>query len=101
VNVNDASFEELLNALHDGVYITEVDTLNAMKDVAAVGEAFTILPFLAVQDDVERGLLDAVRIDKPEIKRTIALAFTHQHPLSKAARVVGGYVRELCQSLLV
>lgn len=79
----------------------EVDTLNAMKDVAAVGGAFTILPFLAVQDDVERGLLDAVRIDKPEIKRTIALAFTHQHPLSKAARVVGGYVRELCRSLLV
>jgi DNA-binding transcriptional LysR family regulator len=35
----------------------EVDTLNAMKDVAAVGGAFTVLPFLAVQEDVERGLL--------------------------------------------
>ena len=78
----------------------EVDTLNAMKDVAAAGGAFTILPFLAVQDDVERGLLDAVRIDKPQIKRTIALAFTHQHPLSRAARVVGGYVRELSKVLL-
>ncbi|VVP85787.1 Hydrogen peroxide-inducible genes activator [Pseudomonas fluorescens] len=78
----------------------EVDTLNAMKDVAAAGGAFTILPFLAVQDDVERGLLDAVRIDKPQIKRTIALAFTHQHPLSRAARIVGGYVRELSKVLL-
>ena len=25
MNVNDASFEELLNALHDGVYITDGD----------------------------------------------------------------------------
>ena len=78
----------------------EVDTLNAMKDVATTGGAFTILPFLAVQDDVERGLLDAVRITRPEIKRTIALAFTHQHPLSKAARVVGVHVRELSKALL-
>ncbi|WP_191632886.1 hypothetical protein [Pseudomonas fluorescens] len=30
----------------------EVDTLNAMKDVAAVGGAFTILPFLAVHHDL-------------------------------------------------
>jgi LysR family nitrogen assimilation transcriptional regulator len=80
--------------------VIEVDTLNAMKDVAAAGGAFTILPFLAVQDDIERGLLDAVRIDKPQIKRTIALAFTHQHPLSRAARVVGAYVRELSKVLL-
>lgn len=81
--------------------VIEVDTLNAMKDVAAGGEAFTILPLLAVQEDVERGLLDAVQICRPDIKRTIALAFTHQHPLSKAARVVGSYVRELAKPLLV
>jgi DNA-binding transcriptional LysR family regulator len=80
--------------------VIEVDTLNAMKDVASVGGAFTILPFLAIQEDVERGLLDAVRIRKPDIKRTIALAFTHHHPLSKAARVVGGYVREIAKPLL-
>lgn len=80
--------------------VIEVDTLNAMKDVAAVGGAFTILPLLAIQEDVERGLLDAVRINRPDIKRTIALAFTHHHPLSKAARVVGGYVRELAKPLL-
>ncbi|MDB6145825.1 MAG: Transcriptional regulator [Pseudomonas sp.] len=80
--------------------VIEVDTLNAMKDVAAVGGAFTVLPFLAIQEDVERGLLDAVRIKKPDIKRTIALAFTRQHPLSRAARVVGGYVRELAKPLL-
>lgn len=80
--------------------VIEVDTLNAMKDVAAVGGAFTVLPFLAIQDDVERGVLDAVQIEQPAIKRTIALAFSRQHPLSKAARVVGGYVRELAKPLL-
>jgi LysR family nitrogen assimilation transcriptional regulator len=80
--------------------VIEVDTLNAMKDVAAGGGAFTVLPLLAVQEDVQRGLLDAVPISKPDIKRTIALAFTRHHPLSKAARVVGGYVRELAKPLL-
>lgn len=80
--------------------VIEVDTLNAMKDVAAGGGAFTVLPFLAIQDDIERGLLDAVRIRAPDIKRTIAMAFTRQHPLSRAARVVGGYVRELAVPLL-
>jgi DNA-binding transcriptional LysR family regulator len=79
----------------------EVDTLNAMKDVATSGGAFTILPLLAVQDDQTRGWLDAVRIINPDIKRTIAMAFTRQHPLSKAARVVGSHVRELAKSLLV
>jgi DNA-binding transcriptional LysR family regulator len=78
----------------------EVDTLNAMKDVAAIGGAFTILPWLAVQDEVERGILDAVRITDPDIKRTIAMAFTRQHPLSKAARLVGACIRDLSVPML-
>jgi len=80
--------------------VMEVDTLNAMKDVAASGHAFTILPKLAVIEDVRDGKLDAIRIHNPEIMRTIALSFTSQRPLSKAARLVGSRVRELTQVLL-
>ncbi len=78
----------------------EVDTNTAMKDVAASGHALTILPLLAVQDECREGRLAAVRISRPFVKRTIALSFTKQRPLSKAARLVGSRLRTFTTKLL-
>jgi DNA-binding transcriptional LysR family regulator len=72
----------------------------AMKEVAASGGAFTILPELAVREEQRTGRLAAARIERPAIKRTIALGFTRQRPLSKAARFVGARLRELATGLL-
>lgn len=80
--------------------VMEVDTNTAMKDVAASGHALTILPLLAVQDECREGRLAAVRISKPFVKRTIALSFTKQRPLSKAARLVGSRLRTFATKLL-
>jgi DNA-binding transcriptional LysR family regulator len=80
--------------------VMEVDTNTAMKDVAASGHALTILPWLAVQDECREGRLSAVRISKPFVKRTIALSFTKQRPLSKAARLVGSRLRSFTTKLL-
>ncbi|KAK48658.1 LysR family transcriptional regulator [Caballeronia jiangsuensis] len=80
--------------------VMEVDTLIAMKEVAASGGAFTILPELAVREEQRTGRLAAARIERPAIKRTIALGFTRQRPLSKAARFVGARLRELATGLL-
>lgn len=80
--------------------VMEVDTQTTMKDVVASGRALTILPALAVQDECGDGRLAAVRISKPFIKRTIALGFTKQRPLSKAARLVGSRLRVLTTQLL-
>jgi LysR family nitrogen assimilation transcriptional regulator len=80
--------------------IMEVDTNTAMKDVAASGHALTVLPMLAVRDECREGRLAAVRISKPFVKRTIALSFTKQRPLSKAARLVGSRLRSFTTKLL-
>jgi DNA-binding transcriptional LysR family regulator len=78
----------------------EVDTLSTMKDVALSGAAFTILPLLAVSQEVAEGRLRALRIVNPGIRRTIALSITKQRPLSRAGRVTVARVRKVATEML-
>ncbi|OWW22923.1 LysR substrate-binding domain-containing protein [Noviherbaspirillum denitrificans] len=79
----------------------EVDTLAAMKEVAASGEALTILPFPAVVQEVAAGILRAARLVQPGIPRTVTLCITKQRPLTRAGRFVLAELRELVPELLV
>ncbi|MBT9466360.1 LysR substrate-binding domain-containing protein [Hydrogenophaga sp.] len=80
--------------------VMEVDTATAMKDVAASGHAFTLLPITAVAQEVKAGVLDACCVKSPSIRRTIALSLTRQRPLSEGARLVASRVRLLALGLL-
>lgn len=80
--------------------VMEVDTATAMKDVAASGHAFTLLPITAVTQEIALGLLSACRVTSPGIRRTIALSLTRQRPLSEGARLVASRVRLLASGLL-
>lgn len=80
--------------------VMEVDTATSMKDVAASGHAFTLLPMTAVAQEVAAGVLSACRVTSPGIRRTIALSLTRQRPLSEAARLVASRVRLLASALL-
>jgi LysR family nitrogen assimilation transcriptional regulator len=80
--------------------VMEVDTATSMKDVAASGHAFTLLPKTAVVQEVASGLLGACRVASPGIRRTIALSLTRQRPLSEGARLVASRVRLLASALL-
>ncbi|MGN5479058.1 LysR substrate-binding domain-containing protein [Cupriavidus basilensis] len=73
----------------------EVESLNAMKAVALAGHALTILPQLAVDEEVASGRLAAAEIVKPQLPRSISLGLTQHHPLSRAARVVLSRLHEL------
>jgi len=73
----------------------EVDTLGAMKNIAASGSACTILTLFAIDEEIAAGKLAASRIVQPGIKRLITLALTRHRPLSRAARLVAMRVREL------
>ncbi|WP_434033880.1 LysR family transcriptional regulator [Cupriavidus sp. a3] len=73
----------------------EVESLNTMKEVALCGHAMTILPLLAVDDEVAEGRLAAVEIVDPDLLRSIALGVTQHHPLSRAARLVLSRLRAL------
>jgi len=80
--------------------VMEVDTATSMKDVAASGHAFTLLPKTAVAQEVAAGLLGASRVASPGIRRTIALSLTRQRQLSDGARLVASRVRVLASALL-
>jgi LysR family nitrogen assimilation transcriptional regulator len=80
--------------------VMEVDSAASMKDVTLSGYVYTLLPQMAVKEDLARGSLGAVEVVKPAIRRTIVLALTSQHPLSRAARHVAGRIRVLAPQLL-
>lgn len=73
----------------------EVESLNAMKEVALSGHALTILPQLAIDDEVSAGRLAAAEIVNPRLPRSISLGLTQHHPLSRAARLVLSRLHEL------
>ena len=66
-----------------------------MKEVALSGCALTILPRLAVAQDMEAGRLAAVEIVEPRMPRGIAMGVTRHHPLSRAARLVLSRLHDL------
>jgi LysR family transcriptional regulator, nitrogen assimilation regulatory protein len=80
--------------------VMEVDSSGSMKDVALSGHAYTLLPLMALKEELERKTLGAARVVKPAIRRTIALALTTQRPLSRAARHVASRIRVLAPKLV-
>ena len=80
--------------------VMAVESSGSMKDVARSGHACTLLPLMAVREELARGTLAAARVVKPGIRRTIALALTTQRPLSRAARHVASRIRALAPPLV-
>jgi LysR family transcriptional regulator, nitrogen assimilation regulatory protein len=80
--------------------VMEVESGGTMKDVALSGHACTLLPLMAVKEEIGRGRLGAARVIRPGIRRTIALALTTQRPLSRAARHVAARIRAIAPGLV-
>lgn len=80
--------------------VMEVDTASAMKDVAMSGHAFTLLPLMAVSEELAAGTLAASEVVEPAIPRTIALGLNTHRPLSRAARFVALRLRELASDVV-
>lgn len=80
--------------------VMEFDSAAGMKDVSLSGHAYTLLPLMAVKDELARRTLGAAKVVKPAIRRTIVLALTTQRPLSRAARFVAARVRSLAPKLV-
>ena len=80
--------------------VMEVDSSVSMKSVALSGHAFTLLPLMAVKEELALKTLGAAKVIKPALPRTIALALTTHRPLSRAARHVAARVRNLAPGLI-
>ena len=73
---------------------------NSMEDIAASGRTYTILPLHFVAADIAAGRLQAARIVNPRISRTVLLATSTHHPISRAASEVAALVREVTATLV-
>lgn len=78
----------------------EIDALPTIKSLVEAGIGSTILPYPSIQRDVEEGRLNARPIDKKQLSRTLLIATSTQHPLTKSSRVVVRQTRDLVRELV-
>ena len=79
---------------------TVLDALGTLKDIAASGRAYTILPPHFVATDIANGRLQAARIIRPAITRTVLLASSAHSPMVRARSEVMELIREVISTLV-
>lgn len=78
----------------------EIDSYARIKELAARGHGFGILPRAAVAAEVTAGLFRAWPIGSPPLRRRIYLAHAADRPLSAAAAAVSGLAWDLLGELV-
>ncbi|GAB7535773.1 LysR family transcriptional regulator [Burkholderia sp. 3C] len=89
-------------AVQHGIHLRiemEVDSVALTKALVKSGLGYSLLTYTAVADEVERGELRALPIERPSIRSTIAIATLREQRASKLvqtmAEVVTGKMRDL------
>jgi LysR family nitrogen assimilation transcriptional regulator len=77
----------------------EVDSVAAIKELVEHRLGATILPHGAVLPAVQSGRLSARRIEEPRIERLLHIAYSPQHPRSKAFVAVRKLIEEVVMDL--
>ena len=78
----------------------ELDSVPTMKDLAAIGRKFTILPLHAVYKEVSGGFLQASRIIDPTISRRVFLTHATQRQRNRLSREVERLIVETVSALI-
>jgi len=68
--------------------VVETNSMTVQRSLAAGGHGLTILPPIAVADDVARKHLSAAPVSRPKITRTIMLGISSNRAQSRAVRLV-------------
>lgn len=76
--------------------VIEIDSIPLTRSSVAQGLGVAVLPYSAVQDEVEQGLLSAVPIIGPVLKSTLAIATSKD---VQASLVMAGLKRSIIQSI--
>ena len=80
--------------------ILEVSSLTMQRDIVAVGDAYAILSYATLADDVRSGRLQASRIVNPGITQYLSIALSRHGPITKVTREVLKQLRELVPELV-
>jgi DNA-binding transcriptional LysR family regulator len=68
--------------------VVETNEVSVQKRLVRAGHGWTILPGIAVADDVGAGLLSAAPLHSPEVERTVALALPSTPKIPPAVHAV-------------
>ncbi|WP_396333742.1 LysR substrate-binding domain-containing protein [Burkholderia anthina] len=68
--------------------VAETNAMSVQKSLVARGHGFTVLPSIAVIDDIARDALRAAPLSDPELQRTIVLALPNTRRIAAAVRAV-------------
>ncbi|RZF27912.1 LysR family transcriptional regulator [Paraburkholderia sp. UYCP14C] len=66
--------------------VTETNSMDVQKALVMTGHGFTILPAIAVRDELTRGELKAAPLTKPDLRRQIALALPNTRRVTAPVR---------------
>lgn len=80
--------------------VAEVDALPHVKRGVAAGLAHTVLPWVALQEELASGALQARRIVSPVLSRKVLLAQAADRPASRAAEAARGEIAALVRDLV-
>jgi LysR family nitrogen assimilation transcriptional regulator len=94
------SLRRLINdmALREGVRLTvaaEADSLHIVKNLAATGRTFSLLVRSAIWTELKAGMVSAVPIHSPTIRRSVSLA----RPLLRGRNRAAEEIARLCLSI--
>jgi len=78
----------------------EIDSYSQIKQLVMRGAGFAMLPETAIRHEIESGLLEAWRINRPTLRRQVYLAYVKDRPLSSAARAIAGLSWEIIRELV-
>ncbi len=68
--------------------VAETNSMNVQKSLAQTDQCFTVLPSIAVADDVARGALSAAPLKDPPIRRRVVLALPRARQVTTPVRCV-------------
>jgi LysR family nitrogen assimilation transcriptional regulator len=93
-----------LAAVQHGVHLRialEVDSVTLTKALVRRGLGYSLLTYTAIQEEVARGDLRALPIERPAIRATVSLATLREQRASRLVRTMSDVVREKLHELVV
>lgn len=77
----------------------EIDSIQVIKDMVIEGKMQTVLPYGAVAQEVEAGLLEAVEIVSPRMQRHLVLATATNSSIDTSKRLVISAIHSVAEDL--
>ncbi|HEY5800295.1 MAG TPA: LysR substrate-binding domain-containing protein, partial [Burkholderiaceae bacterium] len=80
-------------------HVIEINSIAILKSAILADMGATILPVAPLLDEIERGAMQACRIEQPSISRTVALWASKNIPLTNAGSAVARLIAEVAANL--